>query len=218
MAPSDPSAPWPASAPDLVGPVSILNWPAAAAGRGRLRRARALSHVALEIDLRHERLEEPSIPVLRQLEALLREREVVEHGDLLRITAGALHAFSSIGFHHVDHWEMTPGGWLPLPEATHASLVEPVGHLLRALASDAWRPHASAREFAVRLSGPPRMRADLIVRRVHRERGHSMSIDLRGRIAPGEVLGIVRAIRERVPVLRSSVVRYAYAGPIVRRR
>ena len=218
MTAPSPEEPWPVSAPDLVGPVSILNWPVAVAGTGRARRPRAFSHVALEVDLRQERLAEPSVPVLRQLEALLREREVVEHGDLLRIVGGVLHAFSSVGFHRVDHWELTPGGWLALPEATHASLAEPVGHLLRALQSDAWRPHASAREFAVRLSGPPRIRADLVVRRIHRERGHSISIDLRGTITAPDVRSLVRAIRERVPVLRSTVVRYAYAGPVRRDR
>ena len=86
------------------------------------------------------------MPVLRQFERLLRERSVVEPADLLRLSAGALHACSTRGFRRVDHWEFVPGGWLPLPEPTHASLAEPVGHLLRALSSAEW--HGSALALA----------------------------------------------------------------------
>lgn len=170
-----------------------------------------MSHVVLEVDLRHERFDTPTIPVLQQFERWFHERSVVEEADLLRLTAGALHAFSARGYNRVDHWELTPGGWLPLPEATHKTLAEPVGHLLRALSSSAWQPYARAREFAVRLSGPPTSRADLIIRRVHRERGHSISIELRGRVIERDLLGLVRALRERVPVLRSRVAAFQYA-------
>ncbi|HTW77757.1 MAG TPA: hypothetical protein VMG14_08370 [Thermoplasmata archaeon] len=207
------TAPIPASAPDLVGPVSILDWPLAAAGPGRRKKPRPLAHAHLEIDLRHERYDEPSVPVLRQFERLFREREVVEPADLLRLSAGALHGLASLGFTRVDHWEIQPGGWLALPEPTHRAIAEPVGHLLRALSSDQWQPHAGAREFAVRLSGPPRMQADLVVRRVHRERGHSISVDLTGTFAERDLLGLVRALRERVPVLRSRVTAFRYAAP-----
>jgi hypothetical protein len=204
--------PTPISAPDLTGPTSILDWPTMGAGSARSRRPRPFAHVHLEVDLRHERLAELAIPVLRQFEQLLREREVVEPADLLRLTAGALHAFASRGFSHVDHWEIAPGGWLPLPEPTHRTIDEPVGHLLRALQSDAWQPHADAREFRVRVSGHPLIRADLVVRRVHRERGHSISIDLTGRIAEREVRGLLAALRERVPVLRAAVTAYRYSN------
>jgi hypothetical protein len=200
----------PISAPDLTGPTSILEWPILAAGTGPRRRARPFAHVRFEVDLRHERLDEPEIPVLRQFERLLRERSVVEQGDLLRLSAAALHAFSVRGFKRVDHWEILPGGWLPLPEPTHAALAEPVGHLVRALQSPEWHRLALAREFSVRLSGHPTIRADLVVRRVHRERGHSISVDLRGTIVPRELDRLIRALRERVPVLRSVVATFAY--------
>jgi hypothetical protein len=202
------------SAPDLTGPVSILDWPVATAGRGRGHRPRPMSHVVLEVDLRHERFDAPAIPVLQQFERLFRERSVVEQADLLRLAAGALHAFSACGYNRVDHWEMTPGGWLPLPEPTHRTLAEPVSHLLRALSSEAWQPHADAREFAVRLSGAPRSRADLVVRRIHRERGHSISIELHGLVTERDLNGLVRALRERVPVLRSRVASYRYATDV----
>lgn len=198
------------SAPDLTGPTSILDWPVAAAGVGRKRRARPFAHVRLEVDLRHEQLEEPGIPVLQQFERLLRERSVVEPSDLLRLSAGALHAFSVRGFSRVDHWEVEPGGWLPLPEPTHASLAEPLSHLVRALQSTEWRRVASARGFSVRLSGHPKIRADLVVRRVHRERGHSITMDLTGWISARELRGLVGALRERLPVLRSAVTEFSY--------
>jgi hypothetical protein len=202
--------PLPTSAPDLTGPTSILEWPTAFAGRGRARRPQPYGHVRLELDLRHERLEEPAVPVLQQFERLLHERSVVGPADLLRLSAAAVHAFSSKGFTRVDHWEVQPGGWLPLPEPTHRSLAEPVGHLVRALGSPEWGRLADAREFSVRLSGHPKIRADLCVRRVHRERGHSVTVDLRGWIVSRDLDGIVRALRERLPVLRSAVTEFEY--------
>jgi len=200
----------PTSAPDLTGPTSFLEWPTTFAGRGRGRRPRPFGHLRLEVDLRHERLEEPEVPVLRQFERLLRERSVVGPADLLRLSASALHAFSAKGFSRVDHWEVQPGGWLPLPEPTHARLAEPVGHLVRALESPEWRRFANAREFSVRLSGHPKIRADLAVRRVHRERAHSVTVDLRGWIAPRDLDAIVRSLRERLPVLRTAVTEFEY--------
>lgn len=199
------------SAPDLTGPSSILDWPRGAGGRSRHLPTRPFAHVHLEIDLEPEMVREPGLPVFRQMEALLREREVVEIGDLLRMAAGALHAFSAQGFRRVDHWETLPGGWLPLPEPTHASLIEPVGHLLHALQSAEWSRVANARSFSVRLSGSGPNRADLVLRRVHRERTHSLSIDLRGQVTRHQLRQLVSALRERLPVLRSQVTTYSHA-------
>ncbi|MGA9839836.1 MAG: hypothetical protein WBF81_02830 [Thermoplasmata archaeon] len=190
--------------------MSILDWPLAAAGRGRRRRSRPYSHVRLDLDLRHEQYREPTIPVLRQVERLLRERSVVEQGNLLRLSAAALHAFSVRGFARVDHWEIEPGGWLALPEPTHKSIAEPVSHLVRALEGAEWRRFASAREFSVRISGHPKVRADLVVRRVHRERGHAMTIDLWGLITDADLNPLLRALRARLPILRASVADFAY--------
>jgi hypothetical protein len=209
MVPPPAATPFPLSAPDLTGPTSILEWPLTLAGRTR-RKARPFGRVLVEIDLRHERLDEPNVPVLRQFERLLREREVIGPVDLLRLSAAALHGFTAQGFRQVDHWELTPGGWLPLPEPTHKSLAEPVGHLIRALGSAEWERFAAAREFSVRLSGHPKMRADLRVRRVHRERGHSVSVDLRGWVTVKDLEGLVRALRERLPILRSAVTEIEY--------
>lgn len=210
MAPPPRPGSYSVSAPDLTGPTSIVDWPLAASGGRRRRQARPFGHLRLELDLRHEHLEEPAIPLLRQFERLLSERSVVEQGDLLRLSAGALHAFSLRGFTRVDHWEIQPGGWLPLPEPTHASIAEPVSHLVRALQSAEWRRLAEAREFAVRLSGNPKFRADLVVRRIHRERGHSVTVDLRGSVPEREFEALVRALRDRLPVLRSVVTEFSY--------
>lgn len=217
MSPAPDPYPLPASAPDLTGPVSFVDWATSGPSRARRRRPAVFDHVHVEIDLRHERLDEPRIPILRQFEQLLREREVVEPTDLLRLAAGALHAFQSRGFAHVDHWEVEPGGWLPLPEPTHRTIDEPLSHLLRALSSEAWATYAKAREFRVRISGHPKIRADLAIRRVHRERGHSISIDLTGRIGPRDVAALAQAMRERVPVLRASVTAYRVATAPARR-
>ena len=204
---------WPStglSAPDLTGPTSIVEWPVVRTpGRAR-RRARPFHHVHLEIDLEPDVVRDGGLPIFRQMEALIRERQIVEIGDLLRLVGEALHALASVGFSRVDHWEVEPGGWLPLPEPTHPGIVEPVGHMLRALRDDRWKPLAGARSFAVRLSGRGKFRADLVVRRVHRERSHSVTLDLRGIVRASDVKNVVSALRERLPVLRSQVTEYSY--------
>jgi len=144
------------------------------------------------------------------MEALIREREVVEIGDLLRLAAGALHALASQGFSRVDHWEVQPGGWLPLPEPSHPRIIEPVGHMQRALRDDRWQHLGSARSFAVRLSGTIPFRADVVVRRIHRERVHSVSLDLWGKVTATNVRDVVSALRGRLPVLRSQVTAFSY--------
>ena len=208
------NTPAPLSAPDLIGPASFLSWPAGLAPSRKGRRSKAFSHVRVEIDLEPEVVREPSLPIVRQFEELLREREVVEVGDVLRLTLRLLHALGTEGFTRVDHWEANPGGWLPLPEPTHEGKVEPVGHLMRALESEPWQRVAAARAFSVRLSGPAQVRADLTVRRVHRERTSSVSLDLWGTIERSRIHDVVGAIRGRLPVLRSRVTHYVVAeGP-----
>jgi hypothetical protein len=199
------------SAPDLTGPSSFLDWPSAVGPSRGSQRNRSFSHLHLEVDLEPEVVREPGLPVFRQMEALLRERKVVEVEDVLRLTAALLHAFSALGFSRVDHWEVLPGGWLPLPEPSHERRTEPVGHLLRALASDEWRRIAMARSFAVRLSGHGQVRADAVVRRVHRERLHSISIDLWGHVTRTDVKDLFGALRTRLPVLRVRVTAYTPA-------
>ena len=206
MAPSNPP---PMSAPDLVGPVSFLSWPTAMAGSRAPHRTRPFSHVRLEVDLQPEIVRQPGLRVFDKLESLIHEREVVEIGDLLRLAGRALHAFSAVGYNRVDHWEAEPGGWLPLPEATHAKLAEPLGHLLKALEDPAWKGLAARRAFSVRLSGHGPMRADLVVRRIHRERRHSMTVDLHGRFLKSDVRDVGDALAGRLPVLRIRVAEYA---------
>lgn len=196
-----------ASAPDLIGPRSIVSWPLGGPAH-RTKDRRPFAHVHLEVDLEPEVVRAPSIPVLRQVERLLREREVVEVGDLLRLTAALLHALAAVGFRRVDHWEVEPGGWLPLPEESHTKIEEPIGHFLRALANDSWRGLAARRSFALRLSGPAGVRLDAVARFRHRERSHSLSLDLRGSIPPRFVEQTAGALRSHLRVLRVHVTEF----------
>ncbi len=156
----------------------------------------------IELDLAHELLRPSRIPVLRQIEALLREQEVEEQGSLLVRASELLHELGDAGFERVDHWELSPGGWLPLPEPAHRGKVEPVGHVLRALESRAWASLAHADAFAVRLSDADGRRADARVLHLHREREHSISVELWDPPAAAEVRRLIARLRARFAPLR----------------
>ena len=164
-------------------------------------KATAIGFVRLEVDLVHEAFRRQGLPFVHRLESIFREREVVEVEGLLRLTAAVLHALSARGL-RVDHWEVRPGGWLSLPEPAHEKLTEPVGHLLNALRSEAWKRVASARAFAFRLSGSGDLRADVTVRRVHRERGHAITLEVFGPLSERDLGEMVRELREDLAVSR----------------
>jgi hypothetical protein len=137
----------------------------------------------------------------------------VEVEGLLRPAAMVLHALASRGFSRVDHWEVRPGGWLPLPEPAHERLSEPVGHLLHALASDAWKRVGDARSFAARLSGTGDTRADVTVRRVHREHAHAITLELFGPVSERELHSVERALRTELSIARLRRVECRPARP-----
>jgi hypothetical protein len=205
-------APRPAAAPPV-------EWPNEVPGFARGRRTDRYRRVQLELDVEHERYRPEPVALLAPLTSLLHEREVEDAEDLLTMTAQVLRAFSAAGFRQVDHWEVRPGGWLPLPEAAHPRLAEPVAHLLRALSAASWAPVGGARQFAARLSGPERLRLDLVVRRVHRERVHAVSADLWGRITRGAVEDLVVQVHDQLPLVRAEVTAAeAAVDPAGRRR
>ncbi|HYA11284.1 MAG TPA: hypothetical protein VEH10_06425 [Thermoplasmata archaeon] len=160
------------------------------------------TRVRIDLDLPHELLKPSPLPVLRQIAALLREQEVEEQGSVLVRVGELLDELASLGFRRVDHWEVDPGGWLPLPEATHAGLAEPVDHLLRALKSPAWRFLAESRAFSVRLSAEDGRRADAVVLHLHREREHSITVDLWGPPSKTELRETVQRLRRRFSPLK----------------
>lgn len=210
---SPPRPPPPAlSAPGLVGPISILNQPISGPRSNWRSRTRPYRHAHLEIDLTAEPDRTEGTPLLKRLEALLSEKDMVEAADLLRLAAGTLHALAARRFRWIDHWEVQPGGWLPLPErTTHRDPGEPVGELLNALESGAWAPAAKARSFSVRLSDRSGNRADVVVRRVHRQRRHALSVDLWGSWTKATIEGVTESLSARLPVSRSTLTKFQYA-------
>jgi hypothetical protein len=190
-----------------------LEWPHGRGPPTSVARSDRFSVVRLELDVEHEGYRPEPLSLLSPLTSLLREREVESAEDLLEMTGQLLHVLSSLGFRRVDHWEARPGGWLPLPEPTHAQLAEPVAHLVRALSDPSWAPVGRAHSFAARLSGPDRLRLDFVVRRVHRERSHAVSIDLWGAISRRAVEDLVVRVHGRLPLARAEVVAFELRRP-----
>jgi hypothetical protein len=212
VTPSGP-APTPLSAPGLIGPNSILNPPWSGPRSSRRARSRPFSHAHLEVDLSVGSPKSTDRPLWERIEAVLGERKVVESTDLVWLTARTLHALASRQFRRLDHWEVAPGGWLPPPQPSSARAdgAESIGQLLGALESDAGPSLAKARSFSVRASDLHGNRVDVTVRRVHRQRGHALSIDLWGTWTKETIGELVSALAARLPIVRTTMTKYRYS-------
>src|SRR5580658_3079079 len=107
-----PSSPRPEalSAPDLIGPVSIVRQPTDGPRSNRRRRNRPYRHVHLEVDLASDRTRAGDPSFWTKWADALSQKEIVENADLVVLTLGTLHALASLRFRRVDHWEVSPGG------------------------------------------------------------------------------------------------------------
>ena len=212
MTPPGPSQ-IPLSAPGLIGPNSILNPPWSGPRAARRARDRPFSHAHLEVDLKLGPGRSADLPLGQRLESFLAARKIVENADLVWLTARTLHAMASRRFRRVDHWEVTPGGWLPPPEfkSARADKPEAVGQLLGALESPLGPSVAKARSFSVRLSDLQGNRVDIVVRRVHRQRRHTLSIDLWGSWTQETITALTGALAERLPVARTTLTSHQFA-------
>jgi hypothetical protein len=201
------------AAPGLIGPVSIIKQPTDGPRSNRRRRNRPYSHVHLEVDLLAGTDGGPEPSRLERWRQMLSQREVVESSDLVLLTVGMLHALSACRFRRVDHWEIVPGGWLPPPSAHESGrgVGEPVGLLLGALQTDSGAPVSRARSFSVRLSDRGGNHVDVVIRRVHRERRHALTLDLWGLWTKGTVNDLKGALSERLPVRQVTQTKHQYA-------
>jgi hypothetical protein len=205
--------PEPALAAPGIGEIVSTPSPALSGPRSNRRnRNRPYSHVHLEIDLAPKPPDPAGVPLLEQLAAGLNERKIVERGTLILLAAATLHALAARRFRRVDHWEVSPGGWLPPPSpGKDPEAQEPIGDLLEVMRNGAWESAGSARSFSARLSDLSGARVDVIVRRVHRERKHALSLDLWGSWTPESVKDLEGSISTRLPVTRTTMTKYRYA-------
>lgn len=163
------------------------------------------AHARIEIDLQHELPAASRLPFLEELGAILRERRIEDRDSLAELAAALLNALSTQGFSRVDHWEIDPGGWLPLPEIALTGNGTPVDHLLRTFRGGHADDLARALGFLVRLSGEGEWRADAVLRRIHRERDHTLSVDLWGRFDAHDAHQVITALKERLQVVRVQI-------------
>ncbi|MCI4323989.1 MAG: hypothetical protein L3K03_08270 [Thermoplasmata archaeon] len=201
------------AAPGLIGPVSIIKQPTDGPRSNRRARSRPFSHVHLEVDLLSGGESDAEPSRLERWRQLLSQKDVVESSDLVLLTVGTLHALSACRFRRVDHWEIVPGGWLP-PPTTHEpgrGVGEPVGLLLAALQTESGSSVSRARSFSVRLSDRGGNHVDVIIRHIHRERRHALSLDLWGLWTKATVGDLKGALSERLPVRETTQTKHQYA-------
>ncbi len=204
---SDPALAAPGIGELLSPPKQFISGPRS----NRRHRDRSYNHVHLELDLAPEPPDPAGVPPLEQLAGFLREKKIVERGTLILMAAATLHALAARRFRRVDHWEVSPGGWLPPPPpGKDPDASEPVGDLLATLESGAWASVGSARSFSARLSDLSGARVDVTVRRVHRERRHAVMLDLWGYWTKATVQDLVGSLSKRLPVVRSTMTKFQY--------
>ncbi|HUI38243.1 MAG TPA: hypothetical protein VLY85_01275, partial [Thermoplasmata archaeon] len=133
-------------------------------------------------------------------------------GDLLTLTARTLHGFSAAGYRDILHWEVRPGGWLPLHALRRAPSRATVGRLLASLELKEWANVRGARAFAARMRGPGDRQLEFLLRWKHRERRHSLSLDLYGSLTREHVHAVIAALGRHLPILRSEVTAVRHGG------
>ena len=206
--------PAPLSAPDLIGPVSIVNWPISGPSHHRKGPTRPFRHALLEIQLQSPTVQSPKNALLRGLEKALHAQPVVESGSFGRRVVAALHGLSSKGFRSVVHWETHPAERIGAPEEGD----EPVSTLLASLSQEGGKGLAGAATFRAVLADTQGNRADITLRRIHREERPGIILELTGAIPPDTLHGLVGALAERLPLKSSHLVRYAYGTASSRRK
>ena len=206
--------PMPLSAPDLIGPVSIVNWPTSGASQRRKGPPRPFRHALLEIRLQSPTVQPPKNALLRGLEEAFRSRPVVEAGSFGRRAVATLHGFSARGYRSVVHWETHPPDRIASPGEGE----EPISTLLTSLSKDGGPGLAGASTFRAVLADTSGNRADITLRRIHREGRPGIILEMTGSIPPAELHGLVGALVQRLPIKSSHLVRYAYGPPSSRGR
>jgi hypothetical protein len=202
----------PISAPGIESPVVVPTKPGTGPRSSRRKRNRSYSHVHLEIDLgplpeatpRPPAPEDPGISVAPPSDGT--------PVDLAQLIGGTLHALAARRFRRIDHWEVSPGGWLPPPVGTrHEDDEEPVGPLLKALEGGSWGSLEKVRSFSARMSDLSGSRIDVTVRRVGRLHRHALSLDLWGLWTPSAVDDLTGSLASRLPVVQSEMTKFQYA-------
>ena len=206
--------PIPISAPDLTGPVSILNWPISGPSHRRKGPALLFRHALLEIHLQSPTVEAPKNALLRSLAEAFHSQPVVEAGSFGHRVVAALHGLSARGFRSVVHWETHPPDRIASPGEGE----EPISTLLTSLSKDGGPGLAGASTFRAVLADTSGNRADITLRRIHREGRPGIILEMTGSIPPAELHGLVGALVQRLPIKSSHLVRYAYGPPSSRGR
>lgn len=202
----------PASAPDVVGPVSILNQPVVGPRENRRRRDRPYGHVQYVLDLALQPGKPIDHPTAQSLQKTMDKKQIEAGSDFVHLVAALLHALSARRFKWIDHWEAGSAGWLPIP--THkdgASGVESVGQLEETIASGSWAPGEKADSFSARLTDHAGGRVDLVVRAHPHLFHHSLTIDLWGKWTKSSADELIGSVASRVPVKEAKMTKYAYS-------
>jgi len=204
--------PPPLSSPDVIGgPFMDTSPPISGPRELRRRKSRPFSHLRYEIDLATDAGNSVKHPWFSELKVVLERKNIDQGDEIVHRAAGVLHGMSARRFKWIDHWEVHPGGWLPLPGRKNRDEgEEPVGTLLAALDRDDCPPVSKAHELSVRLSDHQGDRADVIVRRSPHIGHHAITLDLFGKWTGDTAEDVIGSIHTRLPMAHAELTKYQY--------
>jgi hypothetical protein len=200
----------PHSAPDLIGPGSILDWATSAPSQAH---ARPFLHLHLEIDLAGGQIVDVPFAHLEALRNVLHARHVVESEDLLVLVGQALSGLGAVGLEKVRSWELLPAESIPLPPQGDHLGGEALGSILRELRAESVDALRKATGFHALLRGADGNVAEVTLRRDHSRRVHALSLDLSGSYTRDQLKHLLTALSQRLPVRHAAVTKFATDAP-----
>ena len=194
--------PVPLSAPDLIGPWSVVNW----ADHIPSHRGKTIfHHVRLEVDLAGCRPLKTS--ALEHLLGLFREEEIAEALDLYSFVSATLSALARDGLGWVESWSLVPGGLLPSDPGRETPAGEALGKALHQLKRVDPKALKKAVGFHARLTGSPGLSAEVTLYQLHRARRPALTLDLWGTIPRSKLQEVLSTLREHLPSERVELTR-----------
>jgi hypothetical protein len=200
------------AAPGLIGPMSIEKPPMGGPRSSRRSRNRPYAHVRLEVDIDPGPTAGGDEPARARRKGATSTRHAGTPETFLGLAVEMLHALASRQFRRVDSWVVRPEGAIVAPESKPESEGEvALGDLITSMEAAAKEPGRIGRSFRANVSDLEGNHVELALHHAILARTSKLQLDLTGKWTKLTVHALEGAIKDRLPVTRSEMVKYRYA-------